>query len=278
MEIDDVRARSAAPVHGAMGVRRFGRINWLGLATLTEREIRRFTNVWTQTLAAPVATAGLFMAVFTLALGDRRGEVEGVPFAVFLAPGILMMTVIQNAFANTSSSLMVSKVQGNIVDTLMPPLSPGELLAGFTAGGVARGLFVAVGVGVVIFPLVGVGLAHPFWALAFVLAGSAMLAIAGLIGAIVARKFDHLAAFTNFVITPLSFLSGTFYSAQAVPPAFGVLLHVNPVFYLIDGMRYGTLGFSDAPPALGLAVVLATDAALGALAYRWLKTGYRLKT
>jgi len=130
----------------------------------------------------------------------------------------------------------------------------------------------------VIFPLVGVGLAHPFWALAFVLAGSAMLAIAGLIGAIIAQKFDHLAAFTNFVITPLSFLSGTFYSADAVPAGFGLLLHVNPVFYLIDGMRYGTLGFSDAPPALGLAVALAADAALGALAYRWLKTGYRLKS
>ncbi len=121
-----------------MGVRRFGRVNWLGLATLTEREIRRFTNVWTQTLAAPVATAVLFMLVFTLAIGTQRGDVEGVPFAVFLAPGILMMTVIQNAFANTSSSIMVSKVQGNIVDTLMPPLSPGELLTGFVTGGVAR--------------------------------------------------------------------------------------------------------------------------------------------
>ncbi len=261
-----------------MGVRRFGRVNWLGLATLTEREIRRFTNVWTQTLAAPVATAVLFMLVFTLAIGTQRGEIEGVPFAVFLAPGILMMTVIQNAFANTSSSIMVSKVQGNIVDTLMPPLSPGELLAGFVTGGVARGLFVALGVAVVIFPFLGIWPAHPFWALAYVIAGSAMLALAGLIGGIIAQKFDHLAAFTNFVITPLSFLSGTFYSSAAVPGAFSVLLHINPVFYLIAGARYGFIGIEDAPPALGLAIVVATDIALGLLAYSWLKSGYRLKS
>ncbi len=261
-----------------MGVRRFGRVNWLGLATLTEREIRRFTNVWTQTLAAPVATAVLFMLVFTLAIGTKRGEVEGVPFAVFLAPGILMMTVIQNAFANTSSSIMVSKVQGNIVDTLMPPLSPGELLTGFVTGGVARGLFVALGVAAAIFPFLGIWPTHPFWALAFVIGGSAMLALAGLIGGILAQKFDHLAAFTNFVITPLSFLSGTFYSSAAVPGAFSVLLHVNPVFYLIAGARFGILGIADAPPALGLAVVVATDIALGWLAYGWLKTGYRLKS
>jgi ABC-2 type transport system permease protein len=267
--------RAAPP---GMGVRRFGRVNWLGLATLTEREIRRFTNVWTQTLAAPVATAILFMLVFTLAIGTRRGEVEGVPFAVFLAPGILMMTVIQNAFANTSSSIMVSKVQGNIVDTLMPPLSPGELLTGFVTGGVARGLFVALGVAVAIFPFLGIWPAHPVWALAFILSGSAMLALAGLIGGILAQKFDHLAAFTNFVITPLSFLSGTFYSSAAVPGAFSLLLHVNPVFYLIAGARFGILGIADAPPALGLAVVVAVDVALGWLAYSWLKSGYRLKS
>ena len=136
------------PVRGrpGKGVKRFGRVNWLGLATLTGREIRRFTNVWTQTLAAPVATALLFMAVFTLALGGQRPDVMGLPFAHFLAPGILMMTVIQNAFANTSSSILVSKVQGSIVDTLMPPLSPSELLTGFVLGGVFRGLFVAAGV------------------------------------------------------------------------------------------------------------------------------------
>ncbi len=267
-----------APTHRRMGVRRFGRINWLGLATLTMREIRRFTNVWTQTLAAPIVTAALFMLVFSLALGAQRAAVGGLPFAHFLAPGIVMMTVIQNAFANTSSSVLISKVQGNIVDTLMPPLSPAELLAGYVAGGVARGLFVALGVGVVLLTVLGTGLAHPLWALAFVVAGSAMLALAGLIAGIAAQKFDHLAALTNFVITPLSFLSGTFYSIDAVPPAFAALLHANPVFYLIDGMRHAVLGASDTAPAVGFAFVLAVCAALAALGYRWLRTGFRLKS
>lgn len=259
-------------------MRRFGRVNWLGLATLTEREVRRFTNVWTQTLAAPVATAALFMLVFTLALGAGRGDVFGVSYAAFLAPGILMMTVIQNAFANTSSSILISKVQGNIVDTLMPPLSPAELLTGFTLGGVARGLFVAAAVGLALFPLLGLGVAHPFWALGFVLAGSALMALAGLIAGIVAQKFDHLAALTNFVITPLSFLSGTFYSVEAVPQAFGMLLHVNPIFYLIDGMRFGVIGASDSAPALGMGFVLAVDLVLGLVAFRWLRSGFRLKS
>jgi ABC-2 type transport system permease protein len=261
-----------------MGVRRFGRVNWLGLWTLTSREVQRFTNVWTQTLAAPIATASLFMVVFTLALGAARPPIDGFAFAHFLAPGILMMTVIQNAFANTSSSILISKVQGNIVDTLMPPLSPGELLAGFVAGGVLRGLCVAIGVGIIIFSVVGLGLAHPVWALMFVLSGAALMALIGLIAGILAQKFDHLAALTNFVVVPLSFLSGTFYSINVLPPMFQTLIHINPIFHLIDGMRYATLGTADSHPVVGLLVVLAVDAALALLAWRWLKSGFRLKT
>jgi ABC-2 type transport system permease protein len=261
-----------------MGVRRFGRFNWLGLWTLTVREVQRFTNVWTQTLAAPVATAILFMVVFSLALGQARPPIEGFPFAHFLAPGILMMTVIQNAFANTSSSVLISKVQGNIVDTLMPPLSPGELLAGYVAGGVLRGLFVSLGVGLAIFPFLGLGLPHPFWALAFIVAGSALMALVGLVAGILAQKFDHLAALTNFVVTPLSFLSGTFYSIDALPPAMQTAILFNPIFYLIDGMRYAALGAADAPPWLGLLVVPAADSALALVAWRWLRSGYKLKT
>lgn len=275
---DKPPARASAHGGAAMGVRRFGRVNWLGLATLTEREIRRFTNVWSQTLAAPVATAGLFMLIFSLALGGQRPEVIGVSFTHFLAPGVLMMTVIQNAFANTSSSLLISKIQGNIVDTLMPPLSAGELLAGFVLGGIARGLFVAMGVGLALFPFLGLGLAHPLWAFGFAAAGAALLALAGLLAGIVAQKFDQLQALTNFVVTPLSFLSGTFYSAEAVPRGFDLLLHANPVYYLIDGMRHGVLGISGSRPEVGMAIVLIVDLALGALAYRWLRTGYRLKT
>jgi len=260
-----------------MGVRRFGRFNWLGLVTLTEREMRRFLNVWTQTLLAPLVTAGLFLTIFTLAIGPSRGDVMGRPFVEFLAPGILMMTVIQNAFANTSSSLMVAKVQGNIVDTLMPPLSGGEMVTGYVAGGVARGLFVGVAILAVMVAVLGIVPAHPLWALVFLVLGGALLGTLGLIAGIVAQKFDHMAAITNFVITPLSFLSGTFYSVEAVPPAMQAVLHWNPVFYLIDGMRYGMLGVSDSSPWLGLAVCLAATAAVVALVWHWFRIGYRLK-
>ncbi len=261
-----------------MGVRRFGRFNWLGLWTLTSREVQRFSNVWSQTLVAPIVTASLFMVVFTLALGAGRPPVGGVPFSHFLAPGILMMTVIQNSFANTSSSILISKIQGNIVDTLMPPLSPGELLTGFVAGGALRGCFVALGIGAVIFPILGLGLAHPFWAVAFVLSGSVLMALVGLIAGILAQKFDHLAALTNFVVTPLSFLSGTFYSIEALPGAFRLVIQVNPVFYLIDGMRFAALDSSDASPVVGLIVVLAVDAVLAFVAWSWFRSGFRLKT
>lgn len=260
-----------------MGERRFGRFNWLGLITLGKREIMRFLNVWTQTLAAPLVTAGLFLAIFALAIGPTRGEVLGVPFVEFLAPGILMMTVIQNAFANTSSSIVISKVQGNIVDTLMPPLSPSELVAGFVVGGVARGLLVGVTIVVALWLTLGMGVAHPFWLLAFLTLGAAMLAALGLAAGVLANKFDQIAAITNFIVTPLAFLSGTFYSSEALPPLMATLIHWNPVFYLIDGARFGMLGVSDTAPALGLAIVLATTVALLALCWHWFRIGYRMK-
>jgi ABC-2 type transport system permease protein len=265
-----------------MGRRRFGRVNWIGLWELYAREVRRFANIATQTVLAPVITAALFMLVFALAFGERRGAAigatAGIPFAAFLAPGILMMQVIQNAFANTSSSLIVSKIQGNIVDTLMPPLSPSELLAGYALGGTTRGLACALATGLVIFPPVGLGLAHPLWAAAFVLSGSLMLALVGVLAGIYAEKFDQMAAITNFVITPLSFLSGTFHSISVLPEPFLMLSHLNPFFYLIDGFRYGAAGVSDASPAIGLAATMAVNAGLAWLAWRWLSRGYRLKS
>ena len=260
-----------------MGTRRFGRWNWTGLGTLIEREVMRFASVWTQTLLAPLVTAGLFLAVFTLAIGPSRGDVMGVPFIEFLAPGLLMMTVIQNAFANTSSSLMISKVQGNIVDTLMPPLSPAELVIGYIAGGVARGVLVAIFIAVVLMIVLGHGLAHPVWALVFAALGSAFLGGLGIVAAIAAEKFDHMAAITNFIIVPLSFLSGTFYSIERLPPLMQTITHLNPVFYLIDGVRYGFIGVSDSSPWLGLAVCLVSTAAVLALCWHWFRTGYRLK-
>ncbi|MDT0682685.1 ABC transporter permease [Roseicyclus sp. F158] len=260
-----------------MGTRRFGRFNWLGTWTLTQREVMRFLNVWVQTLGAPLVTAGLFLAVFSLAIGRARPDVMGVPFLHFLAPGILMMSVIQNAFANTSSSLVSAKVTGNIIDTLMPPLSPFEILVGYIAGGVARGMFVAIAIGLVLIFVLGIGLAHPFWALTFALLGAAFMASLGLVAATFAQKFDQMAAITNFIITPLSFLSGTFYSIEILPPALETITRFNPVFYLIDGVRYGTIGVSDSSPWLGLAVCLVATGLVMAICWHWLRTGYRLK-
>jgi len=261
-----------------MGVRRFGAVNWLGLATLARREILRFSVVWTQTLLAPLVTAGLFLMIFTIAVGSRRGDVMGVPFIEFLAPGILMMTVIQNSFANTSSSLVISKVQGNIVDTLMPPLSALEMLLGYLAGGVARGLVVALAILAGIVFVLGHGVAHPGWFLVFVLLGGAMLGALGIIAGIIAGKIDQMAAITNFIVTPLAFLSGTFYSVEALPAGLAQVTHLNPIFYLIDGARHGIIGVSDSGPELGLAVVGATTLALCFVAWAMLKSGYRLKS
>ena len=259
------------------GVRRFGAVNWLGMWTLVEREARRFLAVWMQTLLAPLVTAGLFLLIFSIAVGERRGDVMGVSFLHFLAPGILMMTVIQNAFANVSSSLVVSKVQGNIVDTLMPPLSAGELMVGYLAGGILRGVAVAVAIGLVLFPLIGLGVRNPAAALVWVMLGGAFLGALAVVAGIFANKFDQIAAITNFVVTPLSFLSGTFYSLETMPPVLRAISHANPVFYLIDGLRSAVLGVSDSSPWLGALVVVAATALVSGLGWWMFRTGYRLK-
>jgi ABC-2 type transport system permease protein len=260
-----------------MGSRRFGRVNWMGLYTLCAREIQRFMSVWTQTLLAPLVTAGLFMMIFSIAIGPRRGEVMGVDFTTFIAPGILMMTVIQNAFANTSSSIVIGKVQGNIVDTLMPPLSPAELVIGYLAGAVGRGVFVALAISAGLLLFLGIVPEHPLWALSFVVLGSALIGGLGMVAGIFANKFDQMAAITNFIITPLAFLSGTFYSVEALPPGLREITHANPVFYLIDGVRFGVIGVSDSSPWLGLAVAVTATLAVSALAWLMFRRGYRLK-
>lgn len=259
------------------GIRRFGRINWMGLYTLAEREVRRFLVVWTQTLLAPLATAALFLLIFNIAVGPRRGDVMGVDFLTFIAPGILMMTVIQNAFANTTSSIVVSKVQGNIVDTLMPPLSGAELVIGYLIGGVARGIIIAFIVAFGVALVLGIVPQHPVIALAFVVLGSAFMGSLGIVAGVYADKFDQMAAITNFIVTPLAFLSGTFYSVQALPPLLMQITYANPIFYLIDGVRYGMIGVSDSSPILGLVVCSVATLAISTLAWWMLKTGYRLK-
>ena len=261
-----------------MGVRRFGRVNWLGTWTLMRREIARFMNVWSQTIMAPLINAGLFLMIFTIAIGPQRGDVMGVPFMTFLAPGILTMTVIQNAFANTSSSLASAKVQGNIVDTLMPPLSGAELVAGYIAGAVARGFLVAVVIAAGSALFLDVGMRNPLWVIVFVLLGSILMGGLGMIAGIFANKFDQLAAISNFLVTPLAFLSGTFYSIDALPGFLRTLSHANPFFYIIDGVRYGMIGVSDSSPWLGLGVVGLACAVVLGVCWRWMQTGYRLKS
>ncbi len=260
-----------------MGIRRFGRVNWLGLATLCSREIQRFMAVWTQTLLAPLATAGLFLLIFTIAIGPTRGDVMGVPFTEFIAPGILMMTVIQNAFANTSSSIVIGKVQGNIVDTLMPPLSPAELVVGYLVGGIGRGLVVAVAISLGLAIFLGIVPQHPLMLLGYVILGSGFMGAVGIVAGIFANKFDQMAAITNFIVTPLAFLSGTFYSVEALPPVLRAITYFNPIFYLIDGLRYSMLGVSDSSPALGAAVAFASTLAVAAIALAMFTRGYRLK-
>lgn len=259
-----------------LGERRFGRINWLGMVTLAQRETRRFAVVWTQTLLAPLVTAALFLAIFSVAIGPSRGDVFGVPFLHFLAPGILMMTVIQNAFANTSSSLVISKVQGNIVDTLMPPLSGFELLIGYLAGSVARGMMVAVAIGLGMSLFLGIEIQHPIWALVFVFIGSTLMGAVGIVAGIYANKFDQMAAITNFIVTPLAFLSGTFYTIDTLPPVVQTVTRLNPIYYLIDGARYGVIGHTTTP-WVGLGICVGTTLAVMALCWIWLARGYRLK-
>ena len=254
-----------------------GRVNWIGFWTLYQREVQRFLSVHLQTVTAPVVTSLLFLSVFLLALGRAVETVNGIPFAIFLSPGLIMMVMVQNAFANTSSSMVIAKVQGNIVDVLMPPLSASEFVAAFALGGITRGVMVGVAtyIGMRIFLDIPI---HNFFMIAFMgILASLMLALMGLAGGIWADKFDHIAAVTNFVITPLSFLSGTFYSIGNLPQ-FGVTLaHLNPFFYMIDGFRYGFIGQSDSDPVIGIIVLLGLNIALWALCYRMLKRGYKLK-
>ena len=259
------------------GPRAMGAVNWLGLWTLYLKEVRRFLKVFTQTILAPMVTTLLFLAIFALALGGAGREMDGIPFVQFLAPGLIMMTLMQNSFANTSSSIVIAKIQGNIVDVLMPPLSAGELTLGFAAGGVTRGLLVGCAAGATMAIFVPVRIVDPLSMIFFAVNGALMLSLLGIIGGIWAEKFDQMAAITNFIITPFSFLSGTFYSIDRLPADWQFVAHFNPFFYLIDGFRFGLIGHSDGSPVIGYGVVLGVNIALWALAHRMFATGYRLK-
>ncbi|NQW00786.1 MAG: ABC transporter permease [Rhodospirillales bacterium] len=251
--------------------------NWIGLWTLYKREVRRFLKVYTQTLLAPMITTLLFLSVFALALGGATRFVGDIPFMQFLAPGLVMMAIAQNAFANTSSSLVVAKVQGNIVDTLMPPFTAHELVFGIALGGATRGVVTGLFVGLVMMAVVGISVHHVGFILYHAVMASLMLSLLGMIGGIWADKFDHIAAVTNFIITPLSFLSGTFYTLDRLPEMAQMIAKINPFFYMIDGFRFGFIGYSDSTLWIGLLVMAGVNICLWGLTTWMFATGYKLK-
>lgn len=269
-DIQELRTRSPEP-------RRINGVNWIGVWTLYAKEVRRFLKVINQTVSAPMVTSLMFLAVFTLAL-DRRIEIgDGIGYSMFLAPGLVMMAILQNSFANTSSSLVTGKIQGNIVDVLMPPLGPGELTFAYAAGAVTRGLLVGFGTAVMMCLVVGIVPANPAVMLFFALMGSLMLGLVGIAAGMWADKFDHLSSVTNFLITPLTFLSGTFYSIDRLPGFWNDLAHLNPIFFLIDGFRSGMIGWSDTAPWVGALVVTGINIVLIGVCYRLFRSGYKLK-
>jgi ABC-2 type transport system permease protein len=255
-------------------------VNWGGLRTLYIKEVRRFFKVQLQTVWAPAITTLLYLAIFTIALGGSGRSVMGVHFADFIAPGLIVMAMMQNAFANASFSLLVGKIQGNIVDYLMPPLSTGELIAGLVGAAVTRAFLVgfAVWLAMLLWPGVSVAVRHPALVFWFALMGALLLSFLGLLTSIWAEKFDHAAAVTNFVITPLSLLSGTFYSINQLAPSFRAVSHANPFFYVISGFRAGFLGISDSPLLIGASGLLVLNLLLWALCYALLKSGWKIKS
>ena len=254
-------------------------VNWGGLKTLYIKEVRRFFKVQMQTVWAPAITTLLYLAIFTVALGGSGRRIMGLHFADFIAPGLIVMAMIQNAFANSSFALLVGKIQGNIVDYLMPPLSTGELIAGLVGASVTRAILVgfAVWLAMLLWPGVSVHIGRPELVLWFGLMGSLLLSFLGLLTSVWAEKFDHAAAVTNFVVTPLSLLSGTFYSVEQLAPHFRAVSHANPFFYVISGFRAGFLGISDSPLLVGALGLLTLNIALWALCYSLLKSGWKIK-
>ena len=258
-------------------------INRIGVWSLYMKEVRRFLKVQTQTIWAPAVTTLLFLVIFTVALGREGREVLGVPFATFVAPGLIVMGMMQNAFANSSFSLLGGKIQGTIIDYLMPPLSPGELMGAIVGAAVTRAIMVggAVSLAMLLWPGVSLAIEHIWAVVWFGLMGSVMLGLIGLATSIWAEKFDHNAAISNFIVAPLSLLSGTFYVIENLAPAFQAVSRANPFFYVISGFRYGFLGESDIGSssdvviaAVGLGVF---NLAIAVLVYLVLRSGWKLK-
>ena len=250
----------------------------VGFRTLLAKEVLRFWKVSFQTVAAPVLTGVLYLLVFGHVLEDRVEVFPGVGYTAFLIPGLVAMSLLQNAFANSSSSLIQSKITGNLVFVLLPPISNREFFLAYVTAAVVRGIVVGVGVFAVTVWFAPPPFKAPLWIAVFAILGAALLGVLGLIAGIVSDKFDQLAAFQNFVIMPATFLSGVFYSVHGLPPFWQAVSHLNPFFYLIDGFRYGFFAVSDASPWLSLAIVLAACAVASALALSMLARGYKIRT
>lgn len=248
-----------------------------GFVSLLHKEMLRFWRVSFQTVAAPVLTAALYLLIFRHVLAEHVVVYDHIPYTAFLVPGLVMMSMLQNAFANASSSLIQSKITGNLVFILLPPLSPLELFGAYVLSSMVRGMVVGLGVWLITLLLAPFAVHSIGWVLMFALVGSATLSTLGLIAGIWVEKFDQLAAFQNFLIMPATFLSGVFYSIHSLPAFWQKLSHINPFFYMIDGFRHGFLGVSDMSPWRSLAVCLLSLAILAAFALRWLVKGYKLR-
>ena len=249
----------------------------LGFSTLFYKELLRFWKVGFQTILAPMLTALLYLLIFSHVLEEHVQVYEDVSYTAFLVPGLAMMTVLQNAFANSSSSLIQSKITGNIIFILLPPLSHAEFFLAYVLAAIVRGLMVGLGVFAITLWFVDVPLKYPMWVLLFALLGSGILGTMGIIAGIWAEKFDQLAAFQNFIIIPLTFLSGVFYSIHSLPQFWQVASHFNPFFYMIDGFRYGFFGVSDVAPDLSMVVVASCFLALSLFTLWLMKIGYKLR-
>jgi ABC-2 type transport system permease protein len=271
--------QSQSGIRFAPGEATIKRVNWPGLVALYVKEVRRFFKVQLQTIWAPAITNLLFLVIFTVALGQTGRVVLGHPFADFIAPGLIVMGMMQNAFANASFSLLVGKIQGTIVDYLMPPLSSGEVLAGLVGASMTRAVLVGLVLwaAMALMPGVHVTPRHPWAILWFGLNGALFLSTLGVMTSIWAEKFDHAATVSNFVVAPLSLLSGTFYSVESLSPAFRAVSHANPFFYIISGFRFGFLGEADSPIAIGALLLLAVNAIMLGIAYWMLRSGWKIK-
>jgi ABC-2 type transport system permease protein len=249
----------------------------IGFQTLFYKEVLRFWKVATQTITAPIVTAMLYLLIFGHVLEEHVEVYPGVQYTAFLVPGLVMMSILQNSFANSSSSLIQSKITGNLVFVLLPPLSHWELFGAYVLAAMVRGIAVGAGVFLITMWFADLSFAAPWWIALFALLGAAILATMGVIAGIWAEKFDQLAAFQNFLIMPATFLAGVFYSIHSLPAFWQAVSHVNPFFYMIDGFRYGFFGQSDINPSISFVIVAVFFALLASLAVRLLRSGYKLR-